>query len=109
MLARYEGLTLLPAIQGSMGLDLARQHHPDLVLLDLHLPDLPGWEVLRALKGDPATSDIPVIIASADATPGQIARLIDAGALEYLTKPLDIHELLAAVDAVFGIEPGASM
>ncbi len=109
VLARYEGLTLLPAIQGSMGLDLARQHHPDLVLLDLHLPDLPGWEVLRALKGDPATSDIPVIIASADATPGQIARLIDAGALEYLTKPLDIHELLAAVDAVFGIQPGASM
>lgn len=108
VLARYEGLTLLPATQGSMGLDLARQHHPDLVLLDLHLPDLPGREVLRALKEDPATRDIPVIIASADATPGQIARLIDAGAVDYLTKPLDIHELLAAVDAVFGIEPGAS-
>src|SRR5207249_5730864 len=65
-------IELLSAMQGQVGLDLARQHSPDLILLDLHLPDLPGWEVLSQLRRSETTADIPVVVISADATPSQI-------------------------------------
>ncbi|HMC37912.1 MAG TPA: response regulator, partial [Actinomycetota bacterium] len=96
--ARRPGWKLLTAMQGSLGLDLARQHRPDLVLLDLHLPDLPGEEVLNALREDPRTSDIPVVVVSADATPSQIRKLLAAGATAYLTKPLDVRRFLELMD-----------
>jgi CheY-like chemotaxis protein len=96
--ATRPGIKLLTAMQGRMGLDLAREHMPDLILLDLHLPDMHGDEVLRQLRADRKTKDIPVAIVSADATPGQIERLLAAGARSYLTKPLDIKNLLAFVD-----------
>jgi CheY-like chemotaxis protein len=89
---------LLSAMQASIGLELAQQHHPDLILLDLHLPDMRGEEALWHLLNDPATSDIPVVIVSADATPGQVERLKEAGAFAYLTKPLDVHSFLDLVD-----------
>jgi CheY-like chemotaxis protein len=81
---------LLTAMQGRIGLDLARQHTPDLILLDLHLPDMPGAEVLSALQADEATRNIPTVVLSADATPGQLKRLLDAGARDYITKPIDV-------------------
>jgi signal transduction histidine kinase/ActR/RegA family two-component response regulator len=92
-------VTVLSAMQGGLGLDLARQHRPDLILLDLHLPDVPGDEILHRLRADPETQDIPVVVVSADATEGRIRRLKDAGALEYLTKPIDVRRLLEFVDA----------
>ena len=91
-------IELLSAMQGQVGLDLARQHSPDLILLDLHLPDLPGWKVLSALKTSATTSDIPVVVVSADATTSQIERLMKAGALNYLTKPLDVAEFFRVLD-----------
>jgi PAS domain S-box-containing protein len=97
-LNRRPGLTLLTAMQGSVGLDLARQHRPDLILLDLHLPDVPGQELLRHLQADPTTRDIPVIVISADATPGQIENLLAAGAHAYLTKPIDVSRFFQLVD-----------
>lgn len=96
--ARRPHIELIPALQGQVGLDLAREHRPALIFLDLHLPDMPGFDVLQALKEHPATVAIPVVVASADATPAQISRLLAAGAANYLTKPLDIRELLATVD-----------
>jgi len=98
ILARRPGVTLLSAMQGSRGIELARDHQPDLIILDLHLPDLPGSDVLARLSADPRTRGIPVVILSADATPGQIKRLLEQGAREYLTKPLDIRQVLALVD-----------
>jgi CheY-like chemotaxis protein len=98
VLGRRPGVTLLSAMQGRVGLDLARDHRPDLVLLDRHLPDVSGDEVLHLLRADPRTQDIPVVILSADAIPGQAQRLLDAGARAYLTKPLDVPRLLAVVD-----------
>jgi PAS domain S-box-containing protein len=91
---RLPGVRLLPAMQGRLGLDLARRHHPELILLDLHLPDLHGREVLEQLKSDPATATIPVVIMSADATTAQVSRLKAEGAAEYLTKPIDVETLL---------------
>ncbi|MDQ2809650.1 MAG: response regulator, partial [Chloroflexota bacterium] len=73
---------------------------PDLILLDLHLPDLTGAEVLRRLRANPLTAATPVVIVSADATPAQIARLRRAGADIYLTKPLDVQEFLQVLDAL---------
>jgi PAS domain S-box-containing protein len=93
---------VLPAMQGQMALELAREHHPDLILLDLHLPDIPGDEVLIRLRAEPATRDIPVVILSADATRGQIDRLLALGARDYLTKPIRLQAFLEVLDSVFG-------
>lgn len=96
--SQRQNIEIIPALQGRLGLELARQHHPVLILLDLHLPDLPGEEVLQQLCDDPTTASIPVVILSADATPRQTQRLLAAGASAYLTKPLDIRQLLRIVD-----------
>jgi CheY-like chemotaxis protein/anti-sigma regulatory factor (Ser/Thr protein kinase) len=100
MLAERPTLELMTAMQGRVGLELARQHIPDLILLDLHLPDLPGWQVLAQLKADHVTRDIPVVVISADATSPQIKRLLSAGARTYLTKPIDIVEFFRVVDEI---------
>ncbi len=98
VLGARPGTRLLAAMQGRLGRDLARQHHPDLILLDLHLPDIPGEEVLRLLQDDPATRDIPVIMLSSALGNGQ--RLRDLGAAAYLSKPIDVAVFLAAVDRI---------
>ena len=97
---RRPGLTLLSAMQGSQGLDLARAHRPQMILLDLHLPDLNGEEVLARLHDDPLTREIPVVIVSADAVPGDVSRLLARGARSYVTKPLEVAALLALLDEV---------
>jgi CheY-like chemotaxis protein len=84
-------------MQGRLGLALAHEHQPDLILLDLHLPDLDGEQILRQIRSDPATESTPVVILTADATAGQIERLLAAGANAYLTKPLDVQQLLEIV------------
>jgi len=93
---------LVPALQGRLGVDLAREHLPDVVLLDLHLPDIPGDEVLRQLRADPRTADIPVVVISADATPNAVERLRAAGATAYLTKPLRVHRFVRTIEAALG-------
>jgi len=91
LLKRQGDITLLSAMQGSLGLELAFQHRPDLILLDLHLPDMMGDEVLSRLQAAPETRDIPVVMISANAISGQSQKLLTNGAVEYLTKPLDIQ------------------
>ena len=97
-LRRRPGTTLIAASDGREGVQLAREHAPDVILLDLHLPDIPGEEVLRLIRGDPATSGIPVVVVSADATEAHADQLRAAGALDYLTKPLDMARLLQVID-----------
>jgi CheY-like chemotaxis protein len=89
---------LRTATEGRPGIELARELRPDVILLDLNLPDIQGYDVLRRLKGDRSTQDIPVIVISADATPGQIQRLLAAGSVGYLTKPIDVGEFLKLLD-----------
>ena len=99
ILSRRAGMQMLSAMQRSLGLELARQHRPDLILVDLHLPDLPGHEVLRRLRAEERLRDIPVVMLSADATPGQIARLQSAGAHACLAKPIEVKHCLESLDA----------
>jgi CheY-like chemotaxis protein/HPt (histidine-containing phosphotransfer) domain-containing protein len=105
ILANRPEVTLLVATQGGLGLELAREHRPAVVLLDLNLPDMPGEQVLRRLRGDPRTAQTVVVVLSADATASQIARLRRAGADEYLTKPFEIERLLAVIDGATGMAP----
>jgi PAS domain S-box-containing protein len=105
VLQAHPGIRLLTATQGSLGLDLARQHRPDLILLDVHLPDLNGDEVLAELKADETLRDIPVVLLSADATERQIQRLLQAGAQAYLTKPLNVKQFIAVVRDGLAIDP----
>jgi PAS domain S-box-containing protein len=100
VLGHRPGVRLISAMRPQLGLDLAGQHHPDLILLDLHLPDMPGEAVLRRLRSSPATADIPVAILSADARPALIERLLGEGVRGFLTKPLDVKELLGLVDGI---------
>ena len=108
ILQHRPAVKLLPVMQGSLALELAGEHRPDVVLLDIHLPDIDGDEVLRRLKQDPRTLDIPVIILSADASERRVARLREAGAAAYLTKPIRVRELLAAIDQFTSAEARGS-
>jgi signal transduction histidine kinase len=98
ILERRPDVTLIPAMLGHLAIDLAREHRPDLVLLDLHLPDMDGHDVMSRLRADDRTKDIPVVVLSADATERQLQRLLDAGATAYLTKPIAVAEFLHVVD-----------
>jgi PAS domain S-box-containing protein len=89
---------LVPALQGRLGLELAFEHAPDVVLLDLHLPDVHGRDVLRELRADPRTAHTPVVIISADATPRTMDALLGEGADAFLTKPLDVRAFLSTVE-----------
>ena len=93
-------IQLLSATRGDEGFELALKERPDLILLDLHLPDIPGYEVLKRLKADPLTKEIPVVVVSADAMTRQIKRLFEAGARDYLTKPIDLRKLGDVVRSV---------
>ena len=106
VLAQRPQVEVIGAMQGRLGLELVREHRPALVLLDLHLPDLDGDHVLQRLRDDPETAAIPVVMVSADATPGQVRRLLAAGATAYLTKPLDVRELLRLIDDALGETDG---
>ncbi|HVE24290.1 MAG TPA: response regulator, partial [Sporichthya sp.] len=96
------GASLIPAMTGGIALELAREHRPDLILLDLHLPDIDGEAVLGQLRADPDIRHIPVVILSADATGRQLDRLIAAGADAYLTKPITVRGLLELLDTHLG-------
>jgi PAS domain S-box-containing protein len=102
ILRRRPGITLVHAPQGSVALSLVRSRRPDAILLDLHLPDMPGDEVLRQIWADVDTRSIPTVIVTADATPGIGRRLQAAGAAACLTKPLDIGDVLRVLDDLLG-------
>jgi CheY-like chemotaxis protein len=93
--SRFE---LLDALNGEAGLEIAVRQQPDLILLDINLPDLDGFEVLRRLKQDAATRDIPVIAVTANAMQRDIERGTAAGFADYLTKPLEVDNFLSVLE-----------
>ena len=93
-------LSLVSTAQGERALELAAAHAPVVILLDLHLPDISGLEVLARVRAEPRTATTPVVVVTADASQGQQARLLAAGADAFLTKPVSVSGLLAVIDAV---------
>ena len=98
ILERRENIRLLTASSPGLGLELARAHRPDLILLDINLPDMDGYAVLQCLRENEGTRDIPVVAISANSMPKDLARGRAAGFTDYLTKPLDVDRLLQVVD-----------
>ena len=101
LLALRPQLTLEVAADGENGVAMARALQPDLVLVDMQLPDFDGHEVLRRLRADPVTAALPCVALSANAMPDDIARAMEAGFVDYWTKPLDLKAFMAAIDARF--------
>lgn len=91
------GYRVLPALSGSEGLELVRSHKPDVMLLDMKMPGMDGFEVLNSLREDPETKDLPVIFLTADNDRENLVRAFAAGAIDYITKPFVAEELLARV------------
>ena len=95
----HPDLRLLTATDGHLGIELARTSVPDVILMDINLPGMNGIEAMQTLRTDPATGHIPVIAVSAYAAPVEIQRAVEAGFFSYLTKPLRLEKLMAALDA----------
>ena len=94
----FQGYSTVVTGLGAVAVDLARQHHPDLILLDIQLPDISGTDVARRLKADAQTQAIPVIAVTAFAMPGDRTKILDSGCDDYVSKPLNIREFLALVE-----------
>ena len=104
LIAERTGVRLLTAKTGEEGAALAARHRPDLVLLDLNLPGVSGQGVIKHLRSRPETCNVPVIILSADATQTQIDKLLASGADHYLTKPIDVAQLMSTIDRELAAE-----
>ena len=98
LIARRGDLKLVTAIDGYMGIQLARTYQPEVILMDINLPGLSGYEALLMLQGDASTRHIPVLALSANAMPRDIERGLQAGFHRYLTKPVKVDELMQALD-----------
>ena len=101
MLARRlqrQGFSLLLAADALHGISLAKKHRPDLILMDLSLPDMDGWEATRQIKQEPLTQAIPVIALTAHAMAGDREKALEAGCSEYDTKPIELPRLLEKIN-----------
>jgi len=94
LIARRPDLRLLTAVNGSLGIELARSEQPEIILLDINLPDINGLAVLKKLREDPTTSHIPIVALSANAMPRDIEKGLAAGFFRYLSKPIKINEFM---------------
>jgi CheY-like chemotaxis protein len=106
MKLKHEGFETLVAADGETGIDLARREKPDLILCDIMLPKMDGWEVLKALRRDAATAAIPVIFMTAYASiqySGERRRAQEEGAVDYLKKPFDLSEMSKLVRKHLGM------
>jgi len=97
-----KGYEVVLAVDGQSGVDMALTQAPDLVLMDMSLPILDGWEATRRLKADTATRQIPVIALTAHAMSSDRDKALDAGCDDYDTKPIDLPRLLGKIQALIG-------
>lgn len=105
ILERVPEAELLAACSGGLGLELARAHHPDLVLLDINMPDMDGYKLLELIRNDSAISTIPVVAITANALPSDIEKGLAAGFADYLTKPLEINQFIAQLRRLLRLRP----
>jgi CheY-like chemotaxis protein len=104
-----KGFQVLLAVDGAAGVEMVGSHSPDLVLMDMSLPVLDGWEATRRLKADPATRHVPVIALTAHAMSSDRGKALEAGCDDYDTKPIDLPRLLAKVQALLGGGEGGAV
>lgn len=104
---RRKGFEVVVAVDGQQGVEAALSEAPDLILMDMSLPILDGWEATRRLKAAPETRRIPVIALTAHAMAGDRERALQAGCDEYDTKPIDFVRLLAKIQSLLGGSPAA--
>ena len=98
LIARRSDICLLTAVNGTLGIEVARASRPDVILMDINLPGISGIEALKILREDPATAHIPIVALSANAMPRDIKKGLDSGFFHYLTKPIKIDELMDTID-----------
>jgi len=94
------GHEVLIAVDGRQGVDVAVSSSPDIILLDMSLPVMDGWEAARRLKADSATNDVPIIALTAHAMAGDREKCLEAGCDDYDTKPVEFKRLLAKIDTL---------
>ncbi|MDI6748026.1 MAG: PAS domain S-box protein [Rhodocyclaceae bacterium] len=99
----HSNIRMLSACDGHRGLALARTHHPDVILMDINLPGINGFQALKILREDPLTAHIPVLAISANAMPRDIEKGLEAGFFHYLTKPIKIIEFMDALDRALAL------
>jgi CheY-like chemotaxis protein len=103
-------LRLLAAPDGQLGLSLARAHRPEIILMDINLPGMSGFDVLRELRREPRTAGIPVIALTANAMPRDVERGLAAGFARYLTKPIEVDKFTEAIDSTLAqLRPAAGI
>jgi PAS domain S-box-containing protein len=111
IIARHTDINLLTAVNGYSGIEIAHDFLPEVILMDINLPDINGFEVLRILRANPSTAHIPVIAISANAMPLDIEKGLQAGFFRYITKPIKVDELMDALDVALefsGSKPAQS-
>jgi DNA-binding response OmpR family regulator len=109
LVLRERGYAVSTAASGRQALEKARADRPDLVLLDIMMPQMDGWEVLKLLRVDDATAQIPVAMVSARTDPKDRVQGLQEGAVDYICKPFALEDLLAKVDAIFSREISSRM
>ena len=97
------GFEVIFAVDGQQGVDLARSERPDIILMDMSLPVLDGWEATRRVKADDATRSVPVIGLTAHAMSGDYERAIEAGCDDYDTKPVELDRLIGKIERLLGV------
>jgi two-component system cell cycle response regulator DivK len=97
---RRRGFEMVEAVDGLSGIEVARAERPDLILLDMNLPGLDGWQTVRLLKADGALGGIPVLALTAHAMAGDRERALAAGCDEYDAKPVDLPRLLSKIQSL---------
>jgi CheY-like chemotaxis protein len=98
LIARRSDMRLLTATDGHLGIQLARAHQPEVILMDINLPGISGLEALKILRQDPTTAHIPVVALSANAMPRDVEKGLQAGFFRYLTKPIKVGEFMDTLD-----------
>jgi two-component system, cell cycle response regulator DivK len=109
MLARRlvrRGFEVVSALNGKQGVDLARSEKPDIILMDMSLPIMDGWDATRCVKSDDATRSVPVIALTARAMSGDREKAIEAGCDDYDTKPVEFDRLIGKIERLLGNEKG---
>jgi CheY-like chemotaxis protein len=98
LVAQRPDIRLLAAVNGTLGIELARASHPEVILMDINLPGISGIEAMKILREDPATAHIPIVALSANAMPRDIEKGLEAGFFRYLTKPIRVKEFMDTLD-----------